>query len=254
VRDVTSFDSFTLVHLAAVGGVAAAITLIVVAGRRWRGNPWRQRQLERGLAGAIILLRAGVFVWNLAPSRLSLARSLPLQICDLAALCSAFALLTPSRRLASVAYFWGLALSIQGLLQPDLSAGPASQEFWLFWVHHALIVGTALYLVLVRRFRPEWRDLRWAVSAAVAYAILIFLFDLLLDVNYGYFGKGMPSQPTLLNWLGPWPWRVLVMIALGVVVMCILFVPWLRKHRVDSPEMTIASNRPTARGAGGPAV
>jgi len=231
---VQTFRSFSTLHGAALSGVAASITLLVTAGRAWQGRP-RQQLLERVFALSIILLRVGVFVWNLVPSRLSLGRSLPLQICDLAALCSAFALLSPRRWLAAIAYFWGLALSIQGLLQPDLSRGPESLEFWLFWLHHALIVGAAFYLVAVRGFRPGVRDFRTAIGAGLAYVVTVFVIDLLLDVNYGYLGRGMPSQPTLLDWLGPWPWRVLVMVVLAIVVMWLLLVPWLlrRAARAD---------------------
>lgn len=227
------FRSFTPLHLVTLLGVAAAIALLVGAGRAWRGTT-RERWLATAVAAAILLLRAGVFLWNLLPPRLSLARSLPLHICDLAAICSAFALLSSRRWLASIAYFWGLALSLQGLLQPDLDAGPGALAFWLFWLHHALIVGAAFYVVFVRGFRPTLGDLRLAIGAGLAYVVVVFVVDLLLDVNYGYLGRDLPSQPTILDWLGPWPWRVLAMVALGAAVMVLLWLPW-RRAAADSP-------------------
>lgn len=227
---MTTFRSFTLLHAAALFFVALVILLIVDAGRRWRGTP-RERRLAAVVAVAILLLRAGVVVWNVMPERWSLERSLPLQICDLAAIGSAFALFTERRWLWSIAYFWGLALSVQGLVQPDLSAGPGSLAFWLFWIHHALIVGTALYVVVVRGFRPAWRDLLVAMGAGALYVAVVFPVDLLLEANYGYLGRALPSQPTVLDWLGPWPWRVAAMVILGAVVMVALYLPWHRGAR-----------------------
>jgi hypothetical integral membrane protein (TIGR02206 family) len=217
-------------HAAAVTCVVAVIVATVLVARAWRGTR-RENALAWTIAGAIVALRAGVFAWNLMPSRISLATSLPLQICDLAALCSAVALVSRGRFVAAIAYFWGLALSIQGLLQPDLAGGPHSLSFWLFWLHHALIVGAAMYLVAVRDFRPTLRDLLMALGAGVVYVAVVFLIDMLLGVNYGYLGQALPSQPTLLDWLGPWPWRVLVMVALGVAAMSLLLVPFAGRGR-----------------------
>jgi hypothetical integral membrane protein (TIGR02206 family) len=224
---VSAFQSFTALHVVALFLVGLVILLLVSAGRAWRGTP-RERKLATVVAVAILALRVGVLVWNVMPERWSLGRSLPLQICDLAAIGSALALLTERRWLWSIAYFWGLALSMQGLVQPDLAAGPASLAFWLFWIHHALIVGAALYVVMVRGFRPEGRDLLVAIGAGVLYVAVVFPVDLLLEANYGYLGRGLPSQPTVLDWLGPWPWRVVAMVALGLVVMVLLYLPWHR--------------------------
>ncbi len=226
---MTEFRSFTPTHAAAVVCVTAVIACLVFVARAWRDTR-RQRVLEWAIAGAIVALRAGVFVWNLMPSRISLATALPLQICDLTAVCSAAALVTRRRFVAAIAYFWGLALSIQGLLQPDLAGGPHSLSFWLFWLHHALIVGAAVYLVAVRRFYPTRRDLLIAIGAGLVYVAVVFVVDMLLGVNYGYLGEGLPSQPTLLNWLGPWPWRVAVMAALGAAAMSFLWAPWAARR------------------------
>lgn len=228
------FSSFSATHLAALCGVAAAIWLLVTAGRATAGTP-RERPLVWGVAAAILLLRFGVIAWNLHPARFALERSLPLQICDLAAVCSALALFSERRGLQAIAYFWGLALSVQGLVQPDLTAGPSALAFWVFWLHHALIVGVALYVVAVRGFRPSAADLRLAIAAGMAYVALVLPIDLWLDANYGYVGRRLPSQPSLLDVLGPWPWRVGAMLALGVVVMTLLWLPWRRASQTSHP-------------------
>lgn len=232
---MSEFRSFTAIHGAALLGVALAIGLFVRAGLVWRDSE-RERVLAVCVAATILVMRVGVFIWNLSPGQASLARSLPLQICDWAAICSALALVVDRRWLRSIAYFWGLALSVQGLVQPDLSAGPLSLAFWLFWMHHALIVGVAIYVVAVRGFRPASRDLFVAMGAGLLYVALVFPLDLLLEVNYGYLGEGLPSQPTILDWLGPWPWRVAAMTALGMGVMVLLYLPWHGRRRRSPPD------------------
>lgn len=168
---------------------------------------------------------------NLFSPQRSLEQSLPLQICDLAAVGAAVALFTGRRWAQAIAYFWGLALSLQGLVQPDLREGPDALGFWLFWLHHALIVGAATYVVAVQGFRPILPDLRLAVGAGLAYALPVFLVDWALGVDYGYLGRGLPSQPSLLDWFGPWPWRPAIVVLLAAGVMALLYLPW-RSARV----------------------
>ena len=45
------------------------------------------------------------------------------------------------------------------------------------------------------------------------YLALILPFDLLTGFNYGYVGPAKPLNASLLDWLGPWPWRIGAMMA-----------------------------------------
>jgi hypothetical integral membrane protein (TIGR02206 family) len=129
-------------------------------------------------------------------------------------------------------YFWGFSLSTQALLTPDLVSGPGTLAFWIFWVMHVLIVGGAVYILVVRGYRPTWRDCLFAIGMAWVWLILIFTLNWVTGYNYGYVGNAKPSQPTLIDYLGPWPLRVLWMGLLGSAAMLVLQLPWvLRRPR-----------------------
>jgi len=51
------------------------------------------------------------------------------------------------------------------------------------------------------------------------------------DLNYGYFGRETPARPTLVDALGPWPLRVLLMVVLGAVAMTLFQLPWVVRRR-----------------------
>lgn len=163
--------------------------------------------------------------------------TLPLQISDVSAVIAALVFIRPSRGLQSMAYFWGLALGTQAVITPDLAGGPSSLSFWAFWLYHFFVVGAGVYVVAVHRFRPEWKDLRFALLMGVLYAAVMFTIDLAFDLNYGYLGRFTPSRPTLLDVLGPWPLRVVFMILLGAAGMTLLWLPWLavRRRPLDAP-------------------
>lgn len=160
--------------------------------------------------------------------------ALPLQMCDLVAVLAALVFVRPTRELQSLAYFWGLALSTQALITPDLAGGPDSLAFWWFWLYHLFVVGAGVYVVAVQGFRPQWRDLRFALLAGILYAAAIFTIDAVFGLNYGYLGRATPTRPTLLDVLGPWPWRVLVMVLLASVAMTLLWLPWAVGQRQAS--------------------
>ncbi|MEO0759385.1 MAG: TIGR02206 family membrane protein [Cyanobacteria bacterium J06648_16] len=188
-------------------------------------------RLERGFAGVCLFLWTAFHSWWLLPVNFDLATSLPLHLCDLAALFMALALLSKQRWLISLTYFWGLSFSAQGLLTPDLQLRLSSPLFWLFWLHHATLVGTAVYFVVVYKFRPSLKDYWDAVSASLLYLVCIFPLNALFGSNYGYLGPSLPAQPSILQWLGPWPWRVVLIAILAWLGMTLLLLPWEWRRR-----------------------
>ena len=50
--------------------------------------------------------------------------------------------------------------------------------------------------------------------------------DIIFDTNYGYVGPTRPSVPTLIDFLGPWPLRVIWLILIGASVFVLAWAPW----------------------------
>ena len=120
---------------------------------------------------------------------------------------------------------------VQAIATPDLHHGPASIAFWMFWIPHANITGAAVYALVVEGFRPRWRECAQAYALALLYLALILPFDLLSGFNYGYVGPVTLPQPTLLDLLGPWPWRIGAMMAAALAGFILLQLPWVMASR-----------------------
>lgn len=170
--------------------------------------------------------------WWLSPAQFSWESSLPLHICDLGGLLASLALLTGSRTLTTLLIFWGLGLSTQAYATPVVRVGPGATEFWIFWESHTLIIGSAIYCIAVRGYRARWRwggrgkfpcgDVGVAFALTLVYLAVMLPLDVLTGWNYGYVGNTKPEVPTLIDKLGPWPWRLfplaaLVLAAFGLV-------------------------------------
>lgn len=218
-----------------MGTLAVIWWQIIAWGVQRRGRPQLFR-LEKRIATVYLLLWIASRGWWLLPVSFDPGRSLPIHICDIVALLTPLALIWRKRELIALLYFWGIGFSLQGLLTPDLQLGLQNPLFWLFWLDHATIVGAAIYMVIVHRFRPTRRDYRWAVRAGLVYLACVFPINAMFGFNYGYLGNSRPSQPSLIDWLGPWPWRVGLMVALAWLGMTLLLAPWeWMRHKTKPP-------------------
>lgn len=220
------FEAFSATHAWVIVVFLAMLGGLTLMGRCARRRGW-DRTLDHALAIVALVAWLLINLWWMWPTNFTVEESLPLHICDLAGLAAPIALRFSKQWSRAILYYWGLGLSTQGFITPGLAAGPARIGFWLFWANHFLVVGLALYDLIVRSYRPGWRDYRIATTLAVIYMALIFVFDLTFGLNYGYAGSRTLGARSIVDWLGPWPWRVVAMVALGYLVMALLTLPWV---------------------------
>ena len=211
-------------------GVAALITLAVAYGR----NQNRHRtpaNFERALA------LANIAVWIVAhgywqmPGRFDAVTTLPLQMCHITSLIASAVLLTGHGTLRAILYFWAFALCTQAMITPSLVEPPTSPVFWVFWFLHGFVMLTAVYDLAVHKFRPTWRDYGIACAASATYVAVVLPVDLLLGANYGFLGKSTALHPSIVDLLGPWPQRLLIIVPLAALAMLVAMLPWVMLRR-----------------------
>jgi hypothetical integral membrane protein (TIGR02206 family) len=234
--DPWMFRPFSAMHAGVLLLFTAATALFIRIGRR--SDPARRIRIERAVGWAMLAAWATSTFWWMWPSRFDPASSLPLQVCDITSLLAALVLLTPRPWATALLYFWGIGMSLQALLTPDLNRRLDDIWFWLFWISHAGSIGIALYAVAVRGYRPTWRDYGFAVAIGFVYLAVVFTIDILFGFNYGYVGASKPGQPSVVDFLGPWPGRVGLIAILVTMVMAILMLPWhfVGRRRAGGPQ------------------
>ena len=225
-----SFRPFGLVHAAMLVVILTAAWLLVRRRRRLAGDPERRR-LDVVLGGVVLGVWATNQVLEVMPWRYALHRSLPLHVCDVVGLTAGVALLTGARVWRAMLYYWGVGLSTQALLTPELAGGPATFDFWSFWLPHAGIIALAVYDLAARGYRPGWKDYGIGVATLAAYVAVVLPFDLAFGVNYGYVGRGVPGQPSVIDFLGDWPGRALKLCVAVAVFLALITVPWVLVRR-----------------------
>ncbi len=176
-----------------------------------------------GVAGWV-----AINLWYALPGQFDWKHTLPLHICDLGNLLAGVVLLTGgrSRTLRAVLYFWAFALTLQGFVTPVVQEGPSSPTYWLFWLNHGIVVGFAIYDIVVAGFRPTLMDLGRACIVSAGYVAVVLPIDLIFGWNYGYLAPDLPDTTTLLSALGDWPGRLFKLMGLAFLSFVIVYLPW----------------------------
>jgi hypothetical integral membrane protein (TIGR02206 family) len=219
-----SGQHYLLLALFFIGAVG-----IVLLGRRQRGTDAAVR-FSRVLAVAIPCCTIPSQVFQLTPGDFDLGSSLPLQLCDFAWVTAVWALWTHRELPAALTYYWGITLTSQGILTPSLGQVFPSPRFFAFWCMHFLIVWAALYLTLGLGIGPTWRSYRITVGVTAVWAVVVYAFDVVVDVNYGYLLR-KPGSASLLDPLGPWPVYVFAALAILLVGWALITWPWVALTR-----------------------
>jgi hypothetical integral membrane protein (TIGR02206 family) len=118
---------------------------------------------------------------------------------------------------------------MQAILTPALTVGFPTFAFIMFWVQHFAIVAAALYLPVVGGWRPRaplWKVPLEIYAWSVVYQVFAITVNNLLRTNFA-FAAHPPANPSLIDQLGPWPWYLLSMQAIAVVVFYLLTLPFI---------------------------
>ena len=245
-----SFPLFGPSHIVAIVATGVAAAGLSVLLRRTANRPWAP-VLQRVMC--LLLALALLAAWITEDVLLTFRGygtwqdSLPLHLCDLALLLAVVTLFglasspqpaAPLRKPADflqtcyeLAYFWSLAGSTQALLTPDITQPfPSFVCVRFFFTHGGALVAT-LVLTIGLGLRPRrhavWRT--WLITAGLA--VVVMFVNWLLDANYMYL-CGPPKEASLYDYLGPWPWTLLSVAALGWVLFGLCYAPfWIGGRR-----------------------
>lgn len=217
-------------HLAALAVTAGLCLAVPCAARAWPGR-WVV-PFSRGLA---VLLLAGVVLYPPAAIVLrgsySLEFDLPLHLTDAATVVAALALWSPRPLLFELAYFWGLAGSLQAVLTPSLGAGDGFPSFfyWHYFVTHSGVVLAAVFLAFGRRLTPRPGAVGRVFLATAVFAGLAAVANVLTGGNYMFLRERPPSM-SLLDVMGPWPWYILTGAVVALALFTLLDAPFRRRR------------------------
>ena len=243
--DPREFVVFSVQHFVAIGATAfaAAVMIWLHRSRTVAATMKRAANLTLAIILIVSVLCDPLWTWlryRAEPDyafRLLRENALPLHFCDVVSFLLAWTLISPRQRCAELGYLWGLSGTLQGLLTPSVKHGWGSPEYWTFFAQHGGVPVAALALVFGAGLRPQPGALRRALCWGWAYMAIICLLNWLLRTNYGYF-NGPPDAPSLLDYMGPWPWYLLTLQGVAVLFFSLLLVPFRNRSSPSLRQVT----------------
>ena len=240
------FLPFGWLHLAMLAGIACA-AIVWIRWARNENDESRLRHVEEMVAYANLVLFVVIRLYLLTPSQFKWSVWPPFGMCDIVSLLASIKLLNRDSRWLSIAlYFGGVGLCTNALITPDLVEGPREFEFWAFWLRHAAIIVVAAYDLAVLGFRPGWRDWRRACALGFFYIAAVSAINVPLGFNFGFMGDSLPGKPSVLDFLGAWPLRLVWVVLIVGLLWALMTLPfaWIsRPTRSSRPGAPAAWHR-----------
>ncbi len=219
-------------------GTAHIVTMVVIAGL-WIALPLlfrkgisekTDRRMRYVMAAVLVAQYLGWMIWEAAVGRFTIHTSLPLNLCDLTNFLLAVLLVTRSRKLFEVLYFWALAGTIQSYITPNITYGFPHFEFFVFYLQHGGEILVTLYFVFVLKYRPHAMDIVKTYGWLLALISFVYGFNLLTDSNYMFLMADTPHPSTITKMIalfGEPPRHMIGLSMVSLVSILVLYLPWL---------------------------
>jgi hypothetical integral membrane protein (TIGR02206 family) len=183
------------------------------------------------LAVMMVGSEISLHLWLWSINEWTIQYSLPFHLSSISILLSAVLAVTKSYPLFEFTYFAGVGSALQAMLTPDISAYTFPHFRYIhFFISHGGIVVVNLFIVFVEKYRPTLRSLWKAFLYLNIYTVFIFLLNYLIKGNYMYISE-KPVNPSLLDYLGPWPFYIIPLELITLFTFFILYFPFWFLYR-----------------------
>ena len=221
------FQTFSAQHYGLIAFFVLVLAGLILLGRR-RGDDERFR---RGFAVLILCFTVPFQALQLLPSDFDLGTSLPLQYCDITWMVAVVALWTRAWWAVGLTFFWGLTLTIQGVITPSLGQEFPDPRYFMYWGMHFLSIWAAAWLAATGG-APSWRSYRLVVVVTGVWAAVVMVFNGATGENYGYLNR-KPAGASLLDLLPGWPAYVLIEVVVIASVWALITWGVVRTRATD---------------------
>ncbi|CAG9620650.1 YwaF family protein [Sutcliffiella rhizosphaerae] len=200
----------------------------------------RNFQLIKGIGrwGLVIFLVGSELwlnYWYFITDMWDIRYTLPLQLCSISLYICTWMLLTKQKWAFELAYFLGLGGAIQALLTPELFYDFPHLRFIHFFVAHIAIVLAVFYMLWVEKYRIKIKSMWIAFFVLQGIAVFVFFINTFTGGNYMFLAK-KPANASLIDYLGPYPWYIISLEILVLVIFLLLYLPFYILGKKDENE------------------
>ena len=175
-----------------------------------------------------LIVVSNYFIWltlEIIAGTFDIKIHLPFQLCRVANILIPLIMISKSDRIYQIVYFWGMSGVFQGLITPDITNDFPHFHFIRFWVGHNGMIIALVYATVVYEMRPKVESIKSAFIAANLFLLVSLSVNFVLDANY-FWICGKPPMPSLLDYLGPWPWYIMAVEFVALLHFLVAYLPF----------------------------
>ena len=172
------------------------------------------------------------FALQVFDGSLSWATAIPLYPCPLSGLLAPILVRTKNPKLFNVIFYWVFAGTIQAVITPEIKFTFPHYEYFYFWICHAGLLALLGYMLIIQESEPKLGGVLPAFAWFNLLIVIALGINTLVGTNY-YYLKAKPIVPTLIDYLGPWPWYILGVELVALTQFFLSFALfWFVKNKV----------------------
>ena len=165
----------------------------------------------------------GTITWDTA---------LPLYPCPASSLIAPLLVRTKNSTFFNIIFYWVFAGTVQAVVTPEIKSTFPHYEYFYFWICHAGLLALLAYMLIIKEAEPTLRGILPAFIVCNVLVTISAVTNVILGTNYYYLSM-KPSVPTVIDYLGPWPWYIVGMETVGLVQFFLSFgLFWFVKSKL----------------------
>ena len=224
----SEFEFFGFAHVAAMV-VILAVPIVLTLVVRWLDSERATQAICYGFAGVIAVNE--VLNWSHRIATVGVhefvREYMPLHVCGITVFAVVVTLIFRRQTAYEITYFWGLVGATNAVVTPQLEFGYPQYRFFQYFIAHGGIVAAALFATWGLGMRPTGRSVLRVFVLLNVLAIVLVGVNLMLGSNYMFLCQPPDTQSPFF--FLPWPWYLLFLDGVALVLFYVLFIPFLRR-------------------------
>lgn len=226
------FKPFSFIHLISLSILIIVIILLYILSNKIKSLK-TDKPIRHALAYILIIIELSFHIWCSIGGVWTSKYNLPFHLCSAATIICIVMLLKKSYRIFKLAYYWGLAGAAFALITPDLSGyNYPHYVFFKYFMLHSFIIISVLYMIFIYDYVLSFKSVSHAFVITNLFAVIVIPVNLLTGGNYLFLCR-KPDVYTLLDCFGPWPWYIISMEVIVIVMYSVLYFPFALKKGIN---------------------
>jgi hypothetical integral membrane protein (TIGR02206 family) len=223
------FEMYSMSHL-----VILAILVFISATlfmKRDKLQHSRLRPFELTAAWSLFFFELAFQAWLAVAGNWKASDSIPLELCSISLILTIILLITEKKLVYELLLFTALLGASQALLTPLLFFDFPHFRYFHFFYTHMMMIWAVLYFTWIKGYRPTiYSVLKVFIFFNILLPVVIMI-NKLTGGNYMFLSH-KPETASLLDYLGPYPWYILSLEGMVIVLSLLVWLVFRDKGKI----------------------